>query len=342
MSGPSSGGIFISYRRQQTSDIVGRLYVRLAAHFGDDQVFMDVDTIVLGVDFAEVITQAISTCQVLLAVIGPEWLAATDADGHPRLDYPDDIVRMEIEAALERDIPVIPVIVAANGLRVMWPPRGELSGSLARLARRNALIVHKKDRFHSDVDRLVAVVANTLRGAERAATATPRHTAKRAKELEASYAWLDQPTTGQIRSDIRVSSTLRVFLCHASSDKRIVRFLYRKLQSEGIEPWLDEVDIVPGQDWDLEIRKAIRKCHVVLVCLSKASINKVGYIQKEIRHVLDVADEQLEDTIFLIPVRLEDCEVPLRLSRWQWVDLFEENGYGRLMLALTTKRKRLE
>jgi hypothetical protein len=71
MSAAASGGVFISYRRQETSAIAGRLYDRLAARFGDDQVFMDVDTIALGLDFAEVITQAVSICQVLLAVIGP-------------------------------------------------------------------------------------------------------------------------------------------------------------------------------------------------------------------------------------------------------------------------------
>jgi hypothetical protein len=132
-----------------------------------------------------------------------------------------------------------------------------------------------------------------------------------------------------------------VFLCHSSSDKPAVRALHAQLLRDDIAPWLDELDILPGQNWDSEIRKAIRKCHIVLVCLSRASINKVGYLQKEIRHVLDVADEQPEGTIFLVPVRLEECEVPDRLSRWQWVDLFEESGYGRLMLALAARRREL-
>ncbi len=74
MSGPTAGRVFISYRREESSGLAGRLYDRLAARFGDDQVFMDVDTIALGVDFADVITQAVSNCEVLLAVIGPRWL----------------------------------------------------------------------------------------------------------------------------------------------------------------------------------------------------------------------------------------------------------------------------
>lgn len=130
------------------------------------------------------------------------------------------------------------------------------------------------------------------------------------------------------------SNATRVFLCHSSSDKPRVRALRRRLLNDEIQPWFDEEDILPGQDWELAIRKAIRASDVVLVCLSRASISKVGYLQKEIKHVLDVADEQPEGTIFLVPVRLEPCDVPERLRRWQWVDLFEENGYPRLLRAL--------
>ena len=79
---PFRGRIFISYRRQETGDLAGRLYDRLEDRFGEARVFMDVDTIELGVDFTEVITRAVGTCEVLLAVIGPHWLTATDQDGH--------------------------------------------------------------------------------------------------------------------------------------------------------------------------------------------------------------------------------------------------------------------
>jgi WD40 repeat protein len=158
MSAPGSRGVFISYRRQETNWLAGRLYERLAARLGDDQVFMDVDTIAPGLDFAEVITQAVSTCQVLLAVIGPRWLVATDEDGQRRLEDPDDIVRLEIAAALERDIRVIPILVEG----AQMPRRQQLPEDLGRLARRNAVGL-RHESFRADADRLLAVIEPILR-----------------------------------------------------------------------------------------------------------------------------------------------------------------------------------
>ena len=119
----------MSYRRQDARGSAGRIYDRLADRYGDAQVFMDVDTIPLGVDFAQVITQAVSTCQVLVAVIGQGWLTASDERGR-RLDDPDDFVRLELAAVLERDIRVIPVLVED----AVMPRRQELPGNLAELA----------------------------------------------------------------------------------------------------------------------------------------------------------------------------------------------------------------
>ena len=81
---------------------------------------------------------------------------------------------------------------------------------------------------------------------------------------------------------------LGVFLCHSSTDKPMVRKLYQQLHIEGIAPWLDEENILPGQDWQQEITKAIRAANVVLVCLSQNSITKTGFIQKEIKNALDI------------------------------------------------------
>jgi TIR domain/KTSC domain len=138
------------------------------------------------------------------------------------------------------------------------------------------------------------------------------------------------------------SRELMVFLCHGSEDKARVREIYSDLLEDGAEPWLDEKNILPGQDWDTEIRKAVRKCDAILVCLSSTAANKEGYIQREIKIALDIADEKPEGTIFIIPVRLEECEVPHRLSRWQWVDYFQEDGYEKILGSLRIRANSLK
>ncbi|MGD0740454.1 MAG: toll/interleukin-1 receptor domain-containing protein [Terracidiphilus sp.] len=135
---------------------------------------------------------------------------------------------------------------------------------------------------------------------------------------------------------------IKVFLCHSSSDKPAVRELYKFLKDEGFDPWLDEEALLPGQEWDLEVSSAVRSCQVVVVCLSVGSVTKAGYVQKEIRKVLDVADEQPEGTIYVIPLKLEECDVPNRLRRWQWVNMFDARGSERLILALRARARTLQ
>jgi len=130
---------------------------------------------------------------------------------------------------------------------------------------------------------------------------------------------------------------VRAFLCHASEDKPRVTEMYNRLRQDGIDPWLDKICIKPGEEWAEAIPEAVRACDVVLVFVSSNSIGKEGYLQREIRCVLDVADEKPEGTIYLIPVKLEDCALPKRLSRWQAVDLFESDGYDKLMASLRVR-----
>jgi hypothetical protein len=135
---------------------------------------------------------------------------------------------------------------------------------------------------------------------------------------------------------------LRVFLCHSSLDKPVVRAIYeRLLRLGGVDPWLDEMKLIAGQDWEFEIRKAVRSSHVVLVCLSARSLTKEGYVQREISQSLDVADEKPQGAIFLVPVRLEDCDVPERLQRWHRVDWFRVDGFERLQRALRSRAEAL-
>ena len=137
------------------------------------------------------------------------------------------------------------------------------------------------------------------------------------------------------------SRTLRIFLCHASEDKAEVHNLYRKLFALGFDPWLDSEKLIPGQEWDREIKNAVKNSDVVLVCLSHKSITKTGYVQKEIKFALDIADQQPENTIFIIPLRFEECKIPDRLSNWQYTNFFEKNGYNQLKKSLYIRAEQL-
>src|SRR6185437_7032505 len=149
VSGPRRGGIIISYRRVETAGQAGRLYDRLSGRFGPDQVFMDVDSIAFGIDFTQAITEAVSQCAIMLVLIGREWSAVTDGRGRRRIDDPDDFVRVEIEAALARDIRVVPVLVEGAVL----PQASDLPSGLRPLIRRQALLLSHAG-FGAEVSRL--------------------------------------------------------------------------------------------------------------------------------------------------------------------------------------------
>ncbi|MCC6298572.1 MAG: SUMF1/EgtB/PvdO family nonheme iron enzyme [Anaerolineales bacterium] len=134
---------------------------------------------------------------------------------------------------------------------------------------------------------------------------------------------------------------LKVFLCHASADKPKVRELYRTLRRRGLQPWLDAEDLIPGQNWELEIPKALLSSDAIIICLSPNSVDKEGYVQKEIKFALDKALEMPEGRIFLIPARLEECDLPFSLSKYQAVNLFEKDGYTKLMRALKLRASQL-
>ena len=139
---------------------------------------------------------------------------------------------------------------------------------------------------------------------------------------------------------------LRVFLCHASQDKPVVRELYKRLNAEDwLDPWLDEERLLPGQDWNLEIEKAVEASDAVIVCVSSTSVAKEGYVQKELRKVLDLALEKLEGAIFVLPVKLDDCDLPRQLRDRQALNYFPEGdraaAYERLKASLKIRKDSL-
>jgi hypothetical protein len=167
---------FISYRREDSAGYAGRLYDRLSAHFGAEHVFMDIDTFEPGVDFVEVIEDAISKCDILVVIIGKRWLSITDATEQRRLDNPDDFVRVEVQAGLERDIRVIPVLVGGATM----PSARDLPEALTKLARRHALEI-SDTRWHADVGRLIEI-------AEKLAAAAQHRAEEERQQREAAEA----------------------------------------------------------------------------------------------------------------------------------------------------------
>lgn len=127
---------------------------------------------------------------------------------------------------------------------------------------------------------------------------------------------------------------LNIFLCHGIEDKPAVRDLQNRLLAIGTDPWLDETKLLPGQNWKNEIHRALRKSDIVLACLSHETVSKTGFVQRELKDAIDAATERPEDQIFIIPVRLNECTLPDSLRKWQWVDLFLEDGFNRLVQAL--------
>ena len=172
--------IFISYRRSDTGPTAVRIYDRLRARFGAESIFMDVDSIPLAVDFRDHIAQSVGQCDVMLAIIGPEWLGQSSGTmrmGDParRIDDPADFVRNEVEAALNRKIPVIPVLIGHTSM----PSHADLPPSLAALAFRNAAQVDSWRDFHIHVDRLIQGIEDVFERQNKGKTAQPGEPAAR-------------------------------------------------------------------------------------------------------------------------------------------------------------------
>src|SRR2546423_415729 len=143
--------IAISYRRQDSSPVAGRLYDRLQAEFGKGTVFMDFDSIPYGVDFREHIKQTLQRAKVVVAIIGPEWTGGKELSNR-RIDDPTDFVRLEVASALENGIPIIPVLVNNTPM----PEAKNLPPELEGLAFRNGLALDTGIDFHHHADRLIA------------------------------------------------------------------------------------------------------------------------------------------------------------------------------------------
>ena len=137
----------------------------------------------------------------------------------------------------------------------------------------------------------------------------------------------------------------RIFLAHASEDKLQVRELYNRLEARNFYPWMDQIDLVPGQDWERDIKDALRHADICLACLSKQAVGKEGFVQKELRYAMSVQAEKPPNSIYLIPVLLNQCEIPdlqfpellISLRSIYCVHLYLAGGFDRLISAIQEK-----
>ena len=187
--------IFISYRRQDTAAYAGRIYDRLSAKYGEHNVFMDIDRIEPGQDFVDAINHSVAEAGVLLVLIGREWIKMTDKSGVPRLENPEDFVRLEILAGLEQKTVIVPVLLADAEM----PSAQALPAPLQPFARRNAIEI-SDSRFHSDVDRLIEAIEKIF-NPQRAAVPPIRPEQRNQSSTPFSSASL-RPNTGFIAAAI--------------------------------------------------------------------------------------------------------------------------------------------
>lgn len=149
------------------------------------------------------------------------------------------------------------------------------------------------------------------------------------------------------RADEPSSKKLIPFLSYSKINKTPARDFAEKLKSEGwIDPWFDEEDILPGQVWEETVTTGVRNSHAVIILLSTAAVTSEGFFHREIKLALDTAAEKPEGTIFIIPIRLNDCEVPAMLQKYQYIDYFggeeqKERVYTSLIAALKVRAENL-
>lgn len=133
------------------------------------------------------------------------------------------------------------------------------------------------------------------------------------------------------------SRKLKIFLSHSPADHKLIQTLRRRLKTDGIEPWLEQENILPGQNEKREIRQAINNSDVVIICFSSKSVDAIGSLQREIKLAFEISQEYPEGAIFIIPVKLDECEIPVRLNELSEVKYYEETGYETLLKALRAR-----
>lgn len=155
----------------------------------------------------------------------------------------------------------------------------------------------------------------------------------RRTEIDSFFA-ADTSDRGRARKTQRKKDAPLIFISYAREDEKVAMKLHARLRNQGLTPWIDKEGIPVGTEWERVIRTTIAKSDFIVVCLSRRSLSKRGFFQREIRLALDCYNSMPLGQALLMPVRLEDCDVPEELARYQYADLFTEDGFGRLVRSI--------
>jgi TIR domain len=266
----SSLRIFISYRRTDDPYATHHLRDRLAAHFGAESVFMDVDSIPVGVDFVDHLQGEVQKCSCFVVVIGERWLEARFEEGankgKRRLDDENDYVRVEIEAALARGIPVVPVLVG----RAFMPGAQELPETLQKLARKNAAEVRAGRDMETQTMRLIRAIEKMD------AKTTPSVPIEK----------MDAKTSPSVPIDAYTGTEPFLFVSYCHRDRDIVYPEIVRLQKKGFRIWYDE-GITPGKVWPEEIGDALSRAAFFVVFVSPRAMSSKN-VRNEINYALQL------------------------------------------------------
>ena len=132
----------------------------------------------------------------------------------------------------------------------------------------------------------------------------------------------------------------KIFISYAKEDFIYAERLYNYLENNGFKPWIDKKGILPGQDWNFVIKKELREANYIILLLSDISVQKRGYIQREFKTALDYVEEKLEDDIYLIPLKINNCVVPEKLLRFQWLEYEPLENFELILRSLNLQREK--
>ena len=261
----------------------------------------------------------VADCDVVLVLIGRRYLDVTDDSGSRRLDDPDDIVRLEVEAALRRGIPVVPVLV--DGASV--PKRTELPEQMSALARRNGIPVRYDPDFHNDMERLIKGLSPS-----RSAPVAPTTPAR---------GITPQATTGDTDKPSYFDDAPTVYLCHTDEDAAFARGLAEQLLAYGINVWSDTHNLRGSDAWDEMIERVLEREVQYVVVLQSASLTSktIGYVNKEIYLAIERQSCYRPPRIFMIPAIIDHPSSTLDdLRAFQAVDLTNSEGVQQLVKTI--------